>query len=877
MVIIWFSVVILFSASAVAQPAPPDVRVDGQSLTDGDEFTLPYTSSTNETVARVECREPRDTDLATGVELVCRGLKVPGDEQRVFLVPYNKYSDKILCTCYLRFASVENYTDFTFILNIQYVPEQVPVATIEGQPIKPGITYSHQANKYITNIRCNVPDGNPPISNYTITCSTSNGYKSSTLEPDDDLMLDVQGQGHGNCTCRPNHVTGLYNRTTSFYIEYNVQPYVPQTPPTISIGKQKLSDGEVLIMESNRTVSCAVMDGYPRVQQITFQCGPYTRTVLNYTGDFTIPYNKVYNQQTCVCTASHVTGLYHLNSTILLDVRYEGVITSLRANGVQGFYNVTNSRRVDLVCEADGNPAPQVSIVGMHRIDLAEGYDLQVDVKYSKRSFIATSAFYNIYTCVPFNYLNIGPIPVGQFVEVGVVKKSMPLIANFTVNGQKGSLNVEQSANVTLRCELLSNVSNFMLLITPRKAHCSQYLHAVRSDPDSSRVQTLTLTASCECSDTYECVAQTPGPTSDAMQQGKYSVDAMAIDIRVNCSSRPAEQAPTVSVYDIHVSAGQIVRLQAHLPTVLIKWQVDGGVVSVTNVTLQCGSLIQTTNGSRGAFNDSYTSFMSRRTCVVTANHVTGVSKSTTFYLTPDLSPLITSFTADNVNTTLTVRRGVTVTFQCLPVTGVGNVTWFIRAKQGHCTPFLYPTCSELNTTVQTYQLTATCDCSDIYQCVAQAPNQVDDVRSVDLLVNCTQYLPYHPPAIVVYNKTVTDGQTVQLDPSNKVVDIRCTVEDGEPKVSNITLKCGDTTQQKNGYSGLFQLAYNTSMDGQLCRCWASHVTGSYNMSTSLTLRIGGNQETKTKKNGAENVGAGSTLIMACLALVGTVQIWTTA
>ncbi|XP_059166611.1 uncharacterized protein LOC131948908 [Physella acuta] len=731
--------VFLFILSAMAEGTthpPPVIAVDGQSLTDGDEFTLPYTSSTNETLARVECREPRATDLATGVELVCRGLKVPGDEQRVFLVPYNKYSDKILCTCYLRFASAANNINITFLLNIAYVPEQDPVVTIAGQIIDRGSTYSHQANKYITNIRCNVPDGNPPISNYTITCSTSNGYKSSTLEPDDDLMLDVQGQGHGNCTCRPNHVTGLYNRTTSFYIEYNVQPYVPQTAPIISVGERVLSEGEIVTVGAELTISCAVLDGYPRVEQVTFQCGPYTRTVLNYTGDFTIPYNKVYNQQTCVCTATHVTGQYQRNSTILLDVHYAPVVTRFTANGVQGFLNVTKQRQVEMVCEADGNPPPYVFMQYVNSAVNPFGDNELVSVKYVKRIFTATSNYYGFYYCQVFNYYNYTSGYDSRMSEVGVVKTSFPLIATYTANGNTSLLNINRDTIVTFRCELISDYVNYNVWwsITARTGYCSHLLHQTPEHTNTSTVKTYTLLASCGCSDTYECIAHistTNGTTSRLLTSDVRSIDIQSIVVNVNCPGSPL----IVTVYNNVVSDGQRVQLHPLYTSVDIQCTAQGDRQMVSKVTLKCGDTIQTKNGYNGLFTIQYNKSMNEQGCVCSASHVT-VSFDTSFVLSiSQTTPIIAKFTANGQSAFVKVKSNGPIKFECSTFDNITNTAWNLQAKTSGKT--LYS--GSCPSAARSFEITTAAECgkTETYECTATLANMLSDTRTLQVDAVC--------------------------------------------------------------------------------------------------------------------------------------------
>ncbi|XP_059139375.1 uncharacterized protein LOC131927638 [Physella acuta] len=103
-----------------------------------------------------------------------------------------------------------------------------------------------------------------------------------------------------------------------------------------------------------------------------------------------------------------------------------------------------------------------------------------------------------------------------------------------------------------------------------------------------------------------------------------------------------------------------------------------------------------------------------------------------------------------------------------------------------------------------------------------------------------TQYPPDLPPVVVVYNKTVTDGQTIQVNTTTtRDVDIACTVEGGSPAVTNVTLTCDGSSTTSNGYSGFFTLTFGNSSRNVRCTCSADHVTGLYSKKTSFTFITG--------------------------------------
>ncbi|XP_059166578.1 uncharacterized protein LOC131948885 [Physella acuta] len=110
---------------------------------------------------------------------------------------------------------------------------------------------------------------------------------------------------------------------------------------------------------------------------------------------------------------------------------------------------------------------------------------------------------------------------------------------------------------------------------------------------------------------------------------------------------------------------------------------------------------------------------------------------------------------------------------------------------------------------------------------------------AVSSAADATLYPPDQPPVVVVYNKTVTEGQTVQLDTSRRSVAIQCTVEGGNPRVSDITLTCGGSTFTINRYSELFNLPYTSSDHRISCTCSANHVTGLYKKTTSFVFSTG--------------------------------------
>ncbi|XP_059166575.1 uncharacterized protein LOC131948883 [Physella acuta] len=110
---------------------------------------------------------------------------------------------------------------------------------------------------------------------------------------------------------------------------------------------------------------------------------------------------------------------------------------------------------------------------------------------------------------------------------------------------------------------------------------------------------------------------------------------------------------------------------------------------------------------------------------------------------------------------------------------------------------------------------------------------------AVSSAADATLYPPDQPPVVVVYNKIVKEGETIQLNTSRSSVAIECTVEGGNPKVSNITMACDGNTFTINKYSEVFNLTYTSSVRSIPCTCSAKHVTGLYKKTTSFTFSTG--------------------------------------
>ncbi|XP_059166609.1 uncharacterized protein LOC131948906 [Physella acuta] len=847
--LIRFMIGIIFislAATVVMSKSTPEIIVNNVIYDNGDTVTLFYDVFTANSRASVDCMGPDQGGQVESKTLQCYGSR-PTIQATV--INYNKTANGKNCTCYVRYASGAYSEMSTVFLNVEYIPETEPVVTIEGKYIQPFETYIHHVNKSTVDISCKVKDGNPGISNYTINCDQR---ESITVAPNFIVIEFVYDTGTIYCTCVPAEVTGLYKRTVIFLIDYIVQPYTPQTPPYISIDYRNMNDGKTVPMNADLTVQCGVREGNPAVYEVTFRCGSLLMATKQYMWmNVTIPYNKTYNQQTCVCTGKHISGKYNLNTTIVLNVTYAASVTSLKVNGVEGFLNVSNTSVVELLCQADGNPAPNVTIQSLNTGTLLySGKGLT-----ARRNLTITTQTYGVYVCTASNYLNDQTKLESRYVEIGFVKSSAPIIASFTANGGADLLNIRKQTVVTFTCQPVGGVGSVTWSVRARKGSCTPSLYSA-----PGLVKTYQLTAACGCTDIYECVAQAPG----------FVNDVRSVNVQVDCTDYPPDSPPVIVVYNKTITDGEEVKLDPSGREVNVLCRVEGGDPQVSNVTMTCGNDIYTATGNRKLFTLNYSTSASAMTCVCTAGHVTGLyTKNTLFSLKLESTALIANFTANGVSSTLNVKANAIFRLQCSPYESIANTEWTLIANSSGT--LLQGLSKNVSSGVS---LAIPCVEDETYECIAKQPNLMTETKSMKVV--CVKEPPERPPVIVVYNKTVTDGQTVKLSPSSNIVNIQCQVDGGEPRVSSVTLTCEHIVQTATTYTQTFAVPYNTSVTGRTCVCTASHVTGRYNMSTTFSLSLEGTQATKQLKNSGVNVRTWNVLEYAVLVLLYVTLTWPT-
>ncbi|KAK0069087.1 hypothetical protein Bpfe_001269, partial [Biomphalaria pfeifferi] len=138
----------------------------------------------------------------------------------------------------------------------------------------------------------------------------------------------------------------------------------PATPPNL----QFRNNANEIQENTSYIVECTAPGGIPLVSNLTLSCGNINGST-QIGNIFTSPVTFTRNMtgQNCTCTAQHITGCYEKNTTTLqLNVLCKMSVLTYTAAIV--YLNVTSSviekgNYAQLYCEADGNPAPKISIV----------------------------------------------------------------------------------------------------------------------------------------------------------------------------------------------------------------------------------------------------------------------------------------------------------------------------------------------------------------------------------------------------------------------------------------------------------------------------------------------------------------------------------
>ncbi|XP_059166616.1 uncharacterized protein LOC131948912 isoform X2 [Physella acuta] len=323
--------------------------------------------------------------------------------------------------------------------------------------------------------------------------------------------------------------------------------------------------------------------------------------------------------------------------------------------------------------------------------------------------------------CTCFTVLLLG------FLFISV--ESGSLIQYFTVDGQSQEVSAAVNDQLTFKAQKVEGVSNPRWEIIGRNKDTRLIFGGLVV---YATTISINRTATCAYNDIFDCTATLGGQT-----------ETLSVRVNVyNCSAETPEQAPTVSVYNTRVFDGQTVQLKAYHSKVDITWEVEGGEASVTNVTLECGSLGQTTNGSRGTYRASYTSFTSSQSrrrcrCVCTANHVTGVSKTTTFYLKRDPTPEIVKFTANGERSLLKVSKNQPIKFVCSVVDYLYDADCTLKAVTSGTILNSGPCFRTHKGFVTDIPAVGGCRVSEKYECTATRRGLLSDSKTLQVDIVC--------------------------------------------------------------------------------------------------------------------------------------------
>ncbi|KAK6963974.1 cell adhesion molecule 4 [Biomphalaria glabrata] len=133
----------------------------------------------------------------------------------------------------------------------------------------------------------------------------------------------------------------------------------PVTAPEIQIRSDTIECVNAL---ENKlyTIECRALGGIPSVSSITVSCGNIEE-LTQFGNIFTSPviFTRNMTGQNCTCTAQHI-GCYENNiSTLQTNVLYKSSVTHFIVSSPV----IDNGKSAQIHCEADGNPAPNITLL----------------------------------------------------------------------------------------------------------------------------------------------------------------------------------------------------------------------------------------------------------------------------------------------------------------------------------------------------------------------------------------------------------------------------------------------------------------------------------------------------------------------------------
>ncbi|XP_055865358.1 uncharacterized protein LOC129922668 isoform X2 [Biomphalaria glabrata] len=131
----------------------------------------------------------------------------------------------------------------------------------------------------------------------------------------------------------------------------------PEAPPILEI----INDADGLLENNSYTVVCRAPGGIPPVTNITLSCGNINESTQS--GEMVtslVTFTRNMTGQNCTCTAHHFTGCYKNNTNSLQPtILYRSTVLFFNATSTI----IENGNYTQLFCGADGNPAPNISII----------------------------------------------------------------------------------------------------------------------------------------------------------------------------------------------------------------------------------------------------------------------------------------------------------------------------------------------------------------------------------------------------------------------------------------------------------------------------------------------------------------------------------
>ncbi|CAL1543076.1 unnamed protein product [Lymnaea stagnalis] len=229
-----FTLIGLFGHTGLVESGPLDVTVPevapvvsiGNSTVPNEgthSLTLP--DRTLNTTIYLKCKVPGGRLPVSNVTLSCdfgrgaRNKTVQGNSATFGLKLYGTGSAN--CSCTAGHASGLYHKVTKFALNytaVPYPPEAAPLVKVGSLVLadKDTLTLKLNATSAKVSVVCSVPGGYPRVSNVTLTC----GAKKATIGRSQAAFTvtyrkEMSGK---SCACGGDHVTGNYNRTSSFIL-----------------------------------------------------------------------------------------------------------------------------------------------------------------------------------------------------------------------------------------------------------------------------------------------------------------------------------------------------------------------------------------------------------------------------------------------------------------------------------------------------------------------------------------------------------------------------------------------------------------------------------------------------------------------------------